>query len=146
MSSKIKGKSQLIAKLKRLSKETSLPVRQVVAKSALKLEGDAKTLIAKGSRSGESYSRGGKSSVRSAPGEPPKSDRGTLVAFINSKVSPSGLEATMGTTLKSGRHLEFGTNRMEARPWLQPTFEKNKKSIVLNINNAVKKALRKVSK
>ena len=50
MSSKIKGKSQLIAKLKRLSKETSLPVRQVVAKSALKLEGDAKTLIAKGSR------------------------------------------------------------------------------------------------
>jgi len=140
---KIKNKNRLISRLKNLSDASQLPVKQTVFKSALKIENDTKKLIATGSRSGVIYSRGGVTSRRSAPGEPPKTDTGRLVSSINKTKYNYGFEYLVGTNVRDGGFLEFGTYKMLARPWLQPTFLKNKKDITKNINKSVKKALRK---
>lgn len=140
---KIKNKNRLISRLKKLSDASQLPVKQTVFKSALKIENDAKKLIATGSRSGVVYSRGGVTSRRSAPGEPPKTDTGRLVSSIKKTKFNNGFEYLVGANVIYGRFLEFGTHKMLPRPWLQPTFLKNKKEITKNINNAVKQALRK---
>jgi len=140
---KIQNKNRLISKLKKLSDSSQFPVKQTLLKSAIKIENDSKKLISTGSRSGVVYYRGGVASRRSAPGEPPKTDTGRLVSSIKKTKLNSGFEYLVGTNVKYGRYLEFGTNKILPRPWLQPTFLKNKKEIIKNINREVKKALRK---
>jgi len=143
---KIKNKNRLISRLKNLSEASQLPVKQTVFKSALKIENDTKKLIATGSRSGVIDSRGGITFRRSAPVEPPKTDTGRLVSSIKKTKFKNGFEYLVGTNVTYGRFLEFGTTKMLPRPWLQPTFLKNKKEITKNIDNSVKKALRKAIK
>ncbi len=56
----------------------------------------------------------------SAPGDPPNTDTGRLVQSIQVEFDDSGLTASVGTNLKYGAYLEFGTTKMKARPWLAP--------------------------
>lgn len=141
---KIKNKNRLISKLKKLSASSQLPVKQTMLKSAMKIQNESKKLISTGERTGVVYSRGGISSRRSAPGEPPKTDTGGLVSSIKKRKLNSGFEFLIGTNLKYGRYLEFGTKdkKILPRPWLQPTLLKHKKHIARNIRKSVKKALR----
>lgn len=60
----------------------------------------------------------------SAPGQYPASDTGGLVGRVIMQPIPSGYE--VGTNIKYGQWLEFGTARMAARPWLLPSFERAK--------------------
>lgn len=63
----------------------------------------------------------------SAPGEYPASDEGRLAGNIRTENPSSGsMTARVGTKIEYGRHLEFGTVNMAARPWLLPSFEKAK--------------------
>lgn len=139
-------------KLKRMSKELEAPVRKAVERSALKIQGDARKLIANGQRSGEVYmkTKSRKRHRASAPGEPPKLDTGRLnrsiqVAF---PIENRGLAAVVGTNEKYGKWLEFGTDRLShqpnngARPWLLPTWKKNAPQIAKVIRKAVREALR----
>lgn len=61
----------------------------------------------------------------SAPGEYPASDTGQLmgnVKFIPPKFGET--TAYVGTKIMHGRHLEFGTVNMAARPWLLPSVRR----------------------
>jgi hypothetical protein len=62
----------------------------------------------------------------SAPGEAPANRLGGLRGSIDYKVHGEGqsLVGDVGTKLKYGAPLEFGTLRMSARPWLRKSFEK----------------------
>lgn len=141
---KIKNKNRLISRLKKLSTSSQLPVKQTMLKSAMKIQNESKKLISTGSRTGVVYSRGGISSRRSAPGEPPKTDTGGLVSSINKIKLNDGFAYKIGSSVKYAWYLEFGTKdkKILPRPWLQPTFLKNKKNITRNIRKSVKKALR----
>ena len=141
---KIKNKNRLISRLKKLSASSQLPVKQTMLKSAKKIQNESKKLISKGSRTGVVYYRGEISSRRSAPGEPPKTDTGVLVSSINKIKRNDGFAYTIGSFVKYAWYLEFGKkdNKILPRPWLQPTFLKNKKNITRNIRKSVKKALR----
>jgi len=59
----------------------------------------------------------------SAPGEPPKTDTGGLVSSI--AIVLGTMKAQVGTGLEYGKYLEFGTTRMEPRPWLYPSLMEN---------------------
>lgn len=81
--------------------------------------------------------------IASKPGDAPNTDRGTLVKSIQFEFDDDGKTARVGTNLKYGAHLEFGTENMSARPWLLPAFEKTTadiaKTIQKNFNTGVRK-------
>lgn len=52
----------------------------------------------------------------SAPGEYPNEDMGELAQSIRAEINP--LEATVGSSLVYAYYLQFGTTKMEPRPWL----------------------------
>jgi len=77
----------------------------------------------------------------SAPGEPPRRDTGRLRDSIFARLLGDGLTAQVGTGLDYGGHLEFGTRRISARPWLQPVFTRMKPRLKARIARAARTAL-----
>lgn len=61
--------------------------------------------------------------VPSAPGEPPRQRSGALADSVTVWPVADRPAAEVGSDLAYGRHLEFGTRRMAARPWLWPAFQ-----------------------
>ena len=86
----------------------------------------------RGPKSGRVYRRKSVVHRASAPGEAPAIDTGILRFSIAVKIGDSGLSATIGvhelTKVKYARPLEFGTQKMAARPFVFPALEKNKKA------------------
>lgn len=72
---------------------------------------------------GETYVRGGVSHVASVPGEPPNPDSGSLLGSIRG--NPSGhLRYRIEDGVEHGLYMEFGTETVEPRPWMNPIFNK----------------------
>ena len=70
----------------------------------------------------------------SAPGEPPARATRELNEGIERDVSDDGKVGIVGTNVKHGTAMEFGTRRgdrlpVEPRPWLRPAFEQSEKEI-----------------
>ena len=65
--------------------------------------------------------------IVSRAGDAPNTDTGDLVKSINVEVNPDVVR--VGTNQKHGKHLEFGTRKMDARPWLLPALKKSGKKI-----------------
>lgn len=79
----------------------------------------ADMIRAEAHRSISAGSVSGKGHVPSQPGEPPNRDTGVLQAHLRAElVAP--LEAQVTSEAPYAAALEFGTSRMEARPYLRP--------------------------
>ena len=61
----------------------------------------------------------------SKPGEPPKKVTGHLRMGIRKQMDRGRIEARIGSNVPYGKHLELGTRKMAARPWLRPTLTRN---------------------
>ena len=71
---------------------------------------------------GRSYRRGNATHVASQPGYPPNVDSGTLHNAITS--APAGrLKYEIRAGTEYAYHLEMGTERMAARPFVGPVFD-----------------------
>lgn len=145
---KIKNLSRLEKKLLRIPNHALKPLQRQVFLSAQSVRKTAVKGIQGGSRSGSIYTRGGKSAQRSAPGEFPKTDRGGLVSsiFVKTMKEIGGLGYTVGTKLKYGIGLEFGTSKMAPRPWLFPSFKANVNDIKKDIRRALLKVLKRAKR
>lgn len=87
-----------------------------------------------GQRTGKTYKVPGtkrKLYTASAPGEPPAVRTGRLRNSIKYRVLGRGvnLSGVVGTQVEYAPHLEFGTSKMEPRPFLRPTYERERKTI-----------------
>lgn len=89
---------------------------------AIQTDEVAKKLIQKPSQ-GRVYTRGTIRHVASKPGEAPNIDTGRLLSSISFEVDPQTLTSIIGTNVKYGRYLEFGTKTIAARPWLSTAFK-----------------------
>ena len=67
---------------------------------------------------------------------PPRIDQGDLIKSIKALVGK--LEARVGTNQRYGPHLEFGTRKMEPRPWLFPAFERQRRNFVNRLREAMR--------
>jgi HK97 gp10 family phage protein len=80
----------------------------------------------------------------SEPMAPPNSDLGKLAQSIEQNIDLIHLTGQVGTNLKYGAWLEFGTNKMAPRPWLYPAVQQNKDKIremfETNFKDAISKA------
>lgn len=114
----IKGLSGLTAKLNKLDPITRAAMSIGVQKAGLLVEGDAKLIT--------------------------PVDTGALRSSINTGGSSTATSATatVGTNLEYAPYQEFGTSKMSAQPFLQPSLQKNKKNatkiVLTEIRNAYK--------
>jgi hypothetical protein len=77
----------------------------------------------------------------SAPGEPPKTDEGTLVQRILG-LDTGPMEVSVGVVdYLPGRFLELGTSRMAARPFLLPAVEREGHNIFKVVQAAIMEPL-----
>ncbi len=67
----------------------------------------------------------------SAEGAYPARDTSELLQHVFTEVEGEGksIVGRVGTDIKYGAMLEFGTRKIAPRPWLRPTFEKKQKDI-----------------
>ena len=142
---KVLNADRLIRKLEKLPLDARAGIGTALAGSVVVLDSYAKQKIQGGTRSGREYRRGGKIHTASAPGEFPKSDKGGsgLTGSFFIRVGADKLTAFFGTKLAYGRYLEFGTSRMQPRPWLRPTLKANADAITKRVRRAVEEALRR---
>ena len=104
-------------------------MRRLVGRAANLVRNTAVDSIQRGVKSGVIYTRGGKTSQRSAAGEPPATDTGYLVNNIFTNIDTDGLGASVESRANYSSFLEFGTSQMAARPFMQPALEENKPRI-----------------
>jgi HK97 gp10 family phage protein len=97
--------------------------KKVVAYGLNEIRGIAVKGILAGNKTGQTYTRGGITHTASAAGEYPASDTGFLASNIHISRSPSGLSGAVESRAKYSEFLEFGTSKMAARPFLQPSAE-----------------------
>lgn len=111
----IKGLSSLQYKLKKLDPITHNAAAIGVSLAGMAVEGTAKNTV------------------------PVKT--GELKGSINGRTqrTANGATATVGTNKEYASHVEFGTSRQAAQPYLQPSLQKNKdKARKIIINEIVK--------
>ena len=91
----------------------------------------------------------GKFHQASAPGEAPANDTGDLQKSIMSKMDsivPSKPAAVVWTDLKYGKYLEFGTEKIEPRPFITPAVEFHRERFPKILGDAVVKSVDKAVK
>lgn len=80
----------------------------------------------------------------SEPGQPPNSDTGALAQSIKFEIDEGKFRATIGTNLKYGAWLEFGTSEgLRARPWLAPAYAENADAIGKLFYSEMSKAIKR---
>jgi len=112
-------------------------VEEALAATAYSVEADIKTAMAE-PKTGELYKRGKRMHQASAPGEAPAIDTGMLVNSISvTKEAP--LRYAVTAAAEYAIHLEYGTHKMAARPFMRPAMERAKPVL----RDLVAKALRR---
>lgn len=72
---------------------------------------------------GATYRRGNVTHTASLPGYTPNTDTGDLVRNITTEKVAGGYTTGSRSGAPHGFHLEYGTSKMEPRPWLTPAFK-----------------------
>lgn len=83
---------------------------------------EAISLMQNGPKTGRIYRRGGVEHQASAPGEAPAVNIGTLIGSIATEYNFKTLSGRVIARAPYGAYLEYGTERMEPRPFLRPAL------------------------
>lgn len=118
---------------KRLKRDAMTQIKRNVTRGVMLVRNTAVEEIQRGTKTGETYELYSprRTHTSSAPGEYPATDTGFLVSQISTDVHTKG-NSVVGQIISSApysKHLEFGTTKMSARPFMQPSLEKNKRKI-----------------
>ena len=97
--------------------------QRIVAYGLQEIRSTAVKGILTGNKTGETYTRGGITHTASAAGEFPANDTGYLASNIHVVRSPTGMSGSVESRANYSAALEFGTSKMAARPFLQPSVE-----------------------
>ena len=117
------GSPRLARKLRMIPEQTRQRVAGAIAESAETLRQELRREL---SRTGPSRA-----------GQAPARRSGALAESITVEIAPDGLGAEIGSDLDYARHLELGTRRMAARPWLRPTIQRLAPRIARRLRAAV---------
>jgi len=93
--------------------------------------------------------------TRSAPGEPPAVDTGTLRNSVQSKpqyiagtgmtsIVLAGLVAGVNKDARIPRWLEYGTSRMKPRPFIAPSLEVIRPSVAGTISDQMQRSIKRM--
>lgn len=134
----IKADQIVEGELKRAGSEMGAAFNKVVQKIAQMVRANAIRGISRGKKTGRTYEKRGIKHTASAPGEYPATDTGRLANSI--RVDVAHLEVSVGSDVGYAAFLEDGTSRIQARPWLEPSYI----AVEPQINTMIDEALIKV--
>lgn len=137
----VSGTEELNRNLQKMANLYGKAVSDALFVSGKVVEGEAKKSIQNQSAGSmvTRYRSGGGSynHIASSPDNAPNTDTGALVRSITTEVVRSDVFVASG--LEYAPHLEFGTSKMQARPFLNPALEKNRRQISKIVSDAIKK-------
>lgn len=126
---KVTGKESATKRIRDLSGQEQIErVGQALYAGGQAIKAEASFLITQGAVSGKNH-------VPSKPGEPPNEDTGFLRININ-VTQRAPLRVRISADAPYSGFLEFGTSRMEARPFMRPALAKVKDEIIANVRRA----------
>lgn len=110
-------------------------VSAVVNQSLKNIRNNIIRKLQRGTPQGRYYKRGRKVHRASAGGQPPATDRGQLVGSVF--VQHEGLFGYSGVRTKYALYLEYGTTKMQARPFVFPTAEEEQSVFIENLKKVI---------
>jgi HK97 gp10 family phage protein len=134
------GEADLIKELKRLNLMTDRAVTQAVQIAAQAIRGNAQKSIQSGPKTGRVYEKYKPSRTHqaSAPGQAPATDTGILWNSIVANIS--GKTAEVIANAEYAAPLEFGTSRIQPRPFMIPAMEKERPAFNRRLSKILQKA------
>ena len=144
---KVTNLKKVLSQLNRLGKDMEQPFQEVVKGGAQLIRGEAIKSIQSGAKSGVMYQKYNprREHRASAPGQSPASDTGNLVSKIIVKQKSADV-TNVESNANYSAFLEYGTSKMEPRPFMLPAFEKSKKPIINAVLNRVKQKIMEYTK
>ena len=138
ISIQIDGLNAMRRALQNAKGEMRKAVESEVQKSVFRVQTAAVKRIQRGPATGETYEKYNprRTHTASAPGQPPQSDTGRLASSIENRVD--GDTGYVFTRVDYGKHLEFGTSKMAARPWLLPSVEEDAPRFLEGLRSIIK--------
>ena len=138
---------KVMSQLKRLGKDMEQPFQEVVKGGGQLIRGEAIKSIQSGAKSGIMYQKYNprREHRASAPGQAPASDTGNLVSKIIVRQKSRDVTSVQSNANYSA-FLEYGTSKMQPRPFMLPAFEKSKKPIINAVLNRVKQKIMEYTK
>jgi phage gpG-like protein len=117
------GINETLQHFQQAAKESPQFVDMAARQTAFAIQANAVKRMKNTKRGSRVYKRGksGKTHRSSAPGEAPAPDTGRLMNSVRTKSFRKGY--IVGTHLAYGRYLEYGTKRIDQRPWLRPSAQ-----------------------
>jgi HK97 gp10 family phage protein len=142
ISGKVGDISKLLNKLTGAAPILQKATREALAKSALEIHKNAVKSIAKSSKGERQKRYNPERTVRvSNEGDAPNNDTGRLIQSIKFEVEEDA--AYVGSNLKYAAWLEFGTEKMAARPWLAPALQNASEKVAQFMQDALNSGLKK---
>lgn len=136
---KLEGMDELNRALKKLGDRAERHVANAVNATGLELRTEIVKKYQKGPKTGAIYSRGTRFHQASAAGEAPATDTGRLASSVQySRTGP--MSAEVGTDVKYGPMLEYGTINIQPRPNWVPSVENMKPKFRGRLEDALRKA------
>jgi len=140
----VSGNDELLRKLHKLQTAVSGGTGKAMLAGALVLEDFIEESMHE-DHHGRIYSRGGRTHQASAPGETPAIDFGHLVNSIESSLIDS-TSSQVATDSDIAPFLEFGTSRMEARPFMRPAADEHEEDVVQAVSKAIMQLIEEATK
>ena len=143
----VKNLKKVLKQLNRLEKDMEVPFQEIVKGGGQFIRGEAIKSIQSGAKSGIVYEKYNprRSHRASAPGQAPASDTGNLVSKIIVKQKSKNI-TNVESNADYSAFLEYGTSKMEPRPFMLPAFEKSKKPIINAVLKRVKNKIEEYTK
>lgn len=135
--------------LKTLLNKLSKAEKNIEKKVEIQLELESKQLVniiklkMRNPSKGRTYKRGKKTHTASKAGDAPNIDTGRLVGSLTYKTLAPLVFEIGSYNVPYAFWLEFGTPRMEARPFLYPSYQERKEKIKQKIQDTMNKYLKK---
>tara|TARA_R110002073_G_C8995322_1_gene538397 strand:+ start:54 stop:503 length:450 start_codon:yes stop_codon:yes gene_type:complete len=138
---------KVLSQLENLDKQLEPDFQEIVKGGAQLIRGEAIKSIQTGAKSGVVYQMYNprREHRASAPGQAPASDTGNLVSKIIVKQKTRNI-TNVESNANYSAFLEYGTSKMQPRPFMLPAFEKSKKPIINAVINRVKQKIMEYTK
>ena len=138
---------KVLSQLENLDKQLEPDFQEIVKGGAQLIRGEAIKSIQTGAKSGVMYQMYNprREHRASAPGQAPASDTGNLVSKIIVKQKTRNI-TNVESNANYSAFLEYGTSKMQPRPFMLPAFEKSKKPIINAVLNRVKQKIMEYTK